>query len=144
MASAVFHMEQQLFSWQASLPPTLRLVEARDVLAAGGDPLGWKFRVILTLRYHNLRILAHRPILDRYLQRMDGTDQLAHEAATLSQIGHMSKSFCLGSAQAIIEIAGVCMDTHGQIGMPGFLGAWWFTLYYSGCKQQDKIVCGGS
>ncbi|KAH6692233.1 fungal-specific transcription factor domain-containing protein [Plectosphaerella plurivora] len=131
MASAVFHMEQQLFNWQSSLPSALQLVDAPDVLSAGGDTLGWKFRVILSLRYHNLRILAHRPILDRFLQRMDGTDQLAHEAATLSQIGHMSKTFCLSSAQAIIEITSVCMEKNGEVAMSGFLGAWWFTLYYT-------------
>lgn len=129
-------MEQQLFNWQSSLPSALRLVDASDVLTAGGDTLGWKFRVILSLRYHNLRILAHRPILDRFLQRMDGTDQLAHEAATLSQIGHMSKAFCLSSAQAIIEITSVCMEKNGEAAMSGFLGAWWFTLYYSECKTE--------
>ncbi|KAM5343695.1 hypothetical protein ACJ41O_012232 [Fusarium nematophilum] len=130
-ASAIFQIEQQLATWQASLPASLKLVERDHLLTVGEDTMAWKLRVILTLRYHNLRILSHRPILDRHLQMMDGTDHPRQESTTLQQIGQLSKVACLSSAQAVIGIVSTCTTIRGRDRPSVLLGAWWFTLYYT-------------
>lgn len=129
MASTIFQVEQQLVNWQLSLPSSVNLVEEEDLQGVEGNPLHRKFRVILSLRYYSTRILCHRPVLDRHLQLMnDGEDP---SGATLRQIGQLSKTACLRSARAIIEIVSTCTVLHDCDGALAYLGAWWFTLYYS-------------
>lgn len=130
LASAIHQAEQQLVSWQASLPASLKLISAEELAADSGMlSLEKKLRVILTLRYHNLRILAHRPVLDRYLQLLQGYIPDPHEASILWQISHRSKSSCFQSADAIVSV--VSTTTHSSSEHRNLLGAWWFTLYYS-------------
>ena len=133
VAAAIFRTEQQLVHWQTSMPASMKLVDKRDLFSATGDSLLWKFRVILTLRYHSLRILSHRPVLDRYLQAMVDPELAVREANTLQQIGQLSKTACISSAQVIIGIVSVCTTLCGSDGAIPYLGAWWFTLYYSKC-----------
>ncbi|KAJ9144077.1 Fungal specific transcription factor domain-containing protein [Pleurostoma richardsiae] len=128
IASSIIQIEQQLLNWQVTLPSPMKLVTQNDLLRDQDASLLRKFQVILTLRYHNLRILAHRPVLDRYLQHLDGSSLDSHEAATLWQIGHRSRSICLQSAETIINI--VSTTTSAGSRRSG-LGAWWFTLYYT-------------
>lgn len=131
VAAAIFRTEQQLVQWQASTPASMDLVDKGDLLSATGDSLLWKFRVILTIRYHSLRILSHRPVLDRYIRVMVDPELAVREATTLQQIGQLSKTACLSSAQAIIGIVSACTMLRGSDGVIPYLGAWWFTLYYS-------------
>lgn len=131
IASAVFKVEHELLSWQASLPTEMKLVEKKDTRTPEGDALHWKFRVILTLRYHSLRILTHRPILDRHMQLIDRAEEDADEAVTLRQIGQLSKVACLDSARTIAGIVSICTTIRDRHGISTYLGAWWFSLYYS-------------
>ncbi|KAH7020921.1 fungal-specific transcription factor domain-containing protein [Microdochium trichocladiopsis] len=129
-ASVILQTEQQLVSWRSSLPASLKLVNADELAADSGVlSLQKKLRVILTLRYHNLRILAHRPILDRYLELLQGSVLDPHEASVLWQISHRSKSSCFQSAEVIVNV--VSTTTHSSAEHRNLLGAWWFTLYYT-------------
>ncbi|KAL3475745.1 fungal-specific transcription factor domain-containing protein [Aspergillus californicus] len=129
IASSIIEIEQQLTAWQAALPQPLKLVDADDLQNIDDVTLLDRLQVILTLQFHNLCILAHRPILDRYLQRLDGSSVAAHEAGTLWQVGHRSKSICLQSSKTIISIVNAITTSSGP--RRGMLGAWWFTLYYT-------------
>lgn len=129
--SSIFQLEQRLCDWRVRLPTPISLVECETLSNSEGQALSLKFRVILTLRYHNLRVLAHRPVLDHYLQLLDKSGSNTHELATLSQMGQMSISSCLESSQAIITIVHTCINLGTQDGRRSLLGAWWFTLYFS-------------
>ncbi|KAK1579948.1 fungal-specific transcription factor domain-containing protein [Colletotrichum navitas] len=129
--SSVIHIGQKLGDWQASLPLSMQMVEPREVANPGAKPMLLKLRVILTLRHHNLQILLHRPILDRCLQALDGGTKSPQKAATLEQAWHLSKTVCLRSAEATIRLVEACKLANDAQPTFSFLGAWWFTLYFT-------------
>ncbi|KAK2035312.1 fungal-specific transcription factor domain-containing protein [Colletotrichum zoysiae] len=129
--STVIHIGQKLGDWQASLPLSMQLVEPSEVANSDIKPMLLKLRVILTLRHHNLQILSHRPILDRCLQALNRGAQSPQEAATLEQAWHLSKTACLRSAEGIIRLVEACKLANDVKPDFSFLGAWWFTLYFT-------------
>ncbi|KZL63353.1 fungal specific transcription factor domain-containing protein [Colletotrichum incanum] len=129
--STVINVGQKLADWQASLPLSLQLVEPSEVANSDSKLMLLKLRVILTLRHHNLQILSHRPILDRCLQALDRSTQSPQEAATLQQAWHLSKAMCLQSAEATIRLVEACKQAHDAQPTISFLGAWWFSLYFT-------------
>lgn len=129
-ASSTVQIEQQLLDWESSLTPPLKLVKVEELSQGGGPELPKRLRAILTLRYHNLRILAHRPILDRLLAvlGLSNKPDLRHDANMLWQFGARSKTICFQSAEAIIGIVDTATRSTGSQGE--LLGAWWFSLYF--------------
>lgn len=128
-ASQILQIEHQLLEWQASLPPLLSLTNPDEIRNDNDFCLARRFRVILTLRHHNVRLLAHRRIFDLYLDSIEkGRGHDAHESM-LIQIGERSKNSCLQTASELISIVNVI--THSPQPKCALLGAWWFTLYYS-------------
>ncbi|KAL4896204.1 fungal-specific transcription factor domain-containing protein [Aspergillus ambiguus] len=131
----VFSVEQHLFSWEKCLPDSLRLVSPASIREVIQEPtndfqsLSWKFRVILTLRYLNLRVLLHRPVLVRFIDACGGFQPDPQELKLLQQIGLNSMQICADSAMEIIDIVYevVQESERGQ----NLLGAWWFSLYYT-------------
>jgi hypothetical protein len=126
VASHVLQFEQKLLEWRSKLPVCLSLVQHEDVLNHHDTPIT-RFRVVLTLRYLNLRILVHRPMLQEYLAGIEKPDFQRH-SATLFQIGSSSLAACVHSAVEVVEIAStiICSDS----GLRPLLGAWWFCLFY--------------
>lgn len=134
VASSILQIEHQLLEWQASLSPLSSLVTHSELRNEDDISLERRFRVILTLRYHNVRILAHRRMLDLYLSSIERGGQGYHaEDSMLKQVGQRSKSICLQSASELIGIVNLLM--HSNEGKRGLLGAWWFTLYYGAFPQ---------
>lgn len=88
-----------------------------------------RFRLILTLRYHNVRILAHRRMLDLYLASIERGQSYDAEDSMLKQVGLRSKGICFQSASDLISIVNIL--EHSPDSKRSLLGAWWFTLYYS-------------
>lgn len=129
VASKVLQIEHQLLEWQAALPPLLSLTTPEEVRNSDEYSLGRRFRVILTLRYHNVRILAHRRMLDLYLASIERGQNYDAEDSMLRQVGERSKNICIQSASDLISI--VHTVTHAPEPKKGLLGAWWFTLYYT-------------
>jgi len=128
-ASSILQIDQGLLSWQTSLPCHMRLIHHNDLLEDDSLTLVRRLRVILTLRYHSLRVLAHRPILDRCLQLLADTSSARSDDAMLWQVGYRSKAIAFQSAESIIKI--VSTLTRSTTSQHGLLGAWWFSLYYS-------------
>jgi Fungal specific transcription factor domain/Fungal Zn(2)-Cys(6) binuclear cluster domain len=126
----LFSLEQQLAEWKGSLPPSLVLRESQDLSRFGGGelPAYERSRVVLTLRYHNVRILVHRLILVRFLD-MAGKDDLDEQQfASFQQIGFNSVQTCMHAASEIINSVREVVHSTGF--KRTLLGAWWFTLYY--------------
>lgn len=131
VASSILQIEHQLLEWQAALGPLSSLVTPAELRNDDDFSLEKRFRVILTLRYHNVRILAHRRMLDLYLASIERGQSYDAEDSMLKQVGQRSKSICLQSASDLISIVDIL--THSAEPKRGLLGAWWFTLYYSEC-----------
>lgn len=131
LASHVHQLEHKLLEWQSQLPPTLALISYQDLsqLQTHGTTVT-RFQVVLTMRYLNLRILVHRPLLQEYLSTLEGMDQ-DHQRrnAILCQIGSSSLATCVQSAVSIIEIVSIIICSDGTY--RHLLGAWWFCLFYS-------------
>jgi hypothetical protein len=126
--SELFKMEQQLVDWERSLPTSLYLRKPQGIPPDNSDS-SEKFRIVLTLRYHNLRILLHRSMLIRFLDIIGEKDFKNPEVAVLQQIGANSVHICVQSSMDIITIISTIVKS-GEA-RRGMLGAWWFTLYYS-------------
>lgn len=129
-------MEQNLFTWERSLAQPLQLVSMSSLdempqqqLPTDSQYFSLKFRVILTLRYLNLRVLLHRPVLVKFIIASRSSDRDSQDLKLLQQIGMNSMQICTESAMDIIDLV------HRLVSEPGWkhslLGAWWFSLYYS-------------
>ena len=133
--SQLFGMQHQLSEWERLLPPSLDLrnvntfIHHPDLAESIPSPLD-RFRVILKLRYYNLRILLHRPILVMFLDMLGkGPDHPTHQEATLlQQIGSNSIQICVQSSRDIVAIIRANVM---EVDNRSRLGAWWFSLYYT-------------
>lgn len=129
VASSILQIEHQLLEWQATLGPLSGLVTPDELRNDDDVSPERRFRVILTLRYHNVRILAHRRMLDLYLASVERGQVYDAEDSMLKQVGQRSKGICFQSASDLISIVHTLLHSHEP--KKGLLGAWWFTLYYS-------------
>ena len=147
----VFKLENDLAQWQReSCTPVLvtandlpgAIIEAEaTTFATPGDeeseliPPSWwpvyelRLRVIITLRYNNLRILLHRPVLTSLLTRAGKDETGMDDVSITRQVGSSSVQICTRSAKEVIGI--VCALVRSKGPARGLLGAWWFSLYYS-------------
>lgn len=120
--------EQRLLQWRGSLSAPL------FVIASGAPPSSnttgpeRKLCTILTLRYLNVHLLLHRPVLVKFFDYHNRVGGLEGEDVWLFQIGTTSLARCHESATKIIAIVHSVLTTPERQGM---FGAWWFTLYYS-------------
>ena len=138
LASHVLQIEHQLSEAQRTFPAYLGLVRPADLVQGPSSPPDTmlKFRVVYTMRYYNLRILTHRPLLHRYLALLgccQGED--ARQAGPLGQVGMNSLRICVQSARSIVELMEVLTSSATKV--RDLLGAWWFSLLYSKSTQWD-------
>jgi hypothetical protein len=136
--SLVLEGERLLDEWKQQLLPLLYLrvsevpfdskkLEKMDV----NDQILERFNVVLSLRFHNLRILLHRPLLEKYLDAYSG--KKAHTESPgnkiLQQVGINSVRTCVDSAKIIISIVHTVVSSTGWC--RDLLGAWNYSLFYS-------------
>ncbi len=125
----VFKLEQELSDWEHSLVQPLCLRTPSLLLLDQDSALDERFRVILTLRYLNLQILLHRPFLSRCL---DLRGKTSSENQTVRSVDQLAANFidtCVRSSEDIISIVHSIVSAKPSVEL---LGAWWFSLYYSG------------
>ncbi|GME37368.1 putative C6 transcription factor protein [Neofusicoccum parvum] len=119
----VYALETQLQDWKAGLP--------LDLHDSGPPPpspslIRSRARTVLGLRFHNLRILVHRPVLTEVLDVVAAGGEDAPCNPLLRQVGAYNLSCCLESAmETVAAVRGALRGGRER------LGAWWFTLYYS-------------
>ena len=118
--SRLFGMEQQLVEWERLLPSTLTLRQSGEFLASTqiSDPSSLaleRFRTILTLRHHNVRVLLHRPILVKFLditgRKSPETD--IQEVNLMQQIGNNSVQICVQASMNIIKVVSTIVASNG-------------------------------
>jgi hypothetical protein len=125
-ASGEFRKSLRL--WSSGLPPCLRLFESNAEALQENNQAN-RLRVILTLRYHNINILVHRPLLGSTIRHLFGGDQMSVGNPTyLVQLAMGEAHECIQSAQSTIELAYniISVDQTGG----NNLGMGYYTLYY--------------
>lgn len=126
VVSCLFKLEQQVMDWERALPASMALWKSQGIPSEEDDSV--KYRIILTLRYHNLHILIHRLVVVRFLDICGKFDRDEQELELLKQIGSNSLQICIRSSLEIISIVNMVVHLTGVC--RGYLGAWWFSLYY--------------
>jgi len=125
---ASMEFRKTLRIWAASLPPCLALCEPQSEILAQYTPVN-RLRVILTLRYHNLNILIHRPLLSTTIGHLFKTNsETANEPSYFVQLAMAEAQECIKSAESTIEIAYAILTAGPTV--KNNLGVWYFSLYY--------------
>lgn len=131
VASQLLKFEQKFLLWEHTLPTTISLLDTNFLSPEHGDKETLRYRFILTMRFLNVRILAHRPLLSRYLELLGTSKPDPQQFIVLRQVGGNSLRICAQSALMIVALMKAVLT---PIDAPRhLLGAWWFSLYYSKC-----------
>lgn len=138
LASHLIKFEQKLLAWQRTLPATLLLVQLDDLRSTTVCQANLRLRFILTVRYLNLRILTHRPVLCKYLDILGRPRPELEQLDTLRRIGASSIHICAESALDIISMMHEVLTATNP--PRHLLGAWWFTLYYSKSNLLQLVL----
>lgn len=103
-----------------------------------------RFNIVLSLRYHNLRILLHRPILEKYLDAHGESniinDSFGPQRNMVQQIGISSIQTCVESAIIIISAVHTVVLANGW--RRDLLGAWNYSLFYSKLPSALSFLVG--
>ena len=133
----IFKIEHEVGQWERDLPPILQL--RKGIVTSPTTPMGdqdlhiRKFSTILTLRYLNLRILLHRPVLVIFLDNCNTPNVDTQNPMLLQQVAGNMISMCIQSSMDIIAIVHEALCVHEP--QYKLLGAWWFSLYYSKSRE---------
>lgn len=136
-------LRRALQGWAASLPLHMRICEHTGSRVLHHNTPGNHLRVILTLRYYNLGILIHKPLLSATLRHvflspssLSSSSSSADPTATSSgspppylvQLTMAEAHECTRAAHVTIELvhAVITEDATGR----NNLGQWFYTLYY--------------
>uniref|UniRef100_A0A0B7KNK2 Zn(2)-C6 fungal-type domain-containing protein n=1 Tax=Bionectria ochroleuca TaxID=29856 RepID=A0A0B7KNK2_BIOOC len=126
MITQIFLIQHELNEWQDSLGPGLSLVTPENMLNVdSSNPIGERYRFVLTMRYLHAQLLLYRPVLTKLLSTDFDSSQ---SQQSISQMQLNLSDSCTDYARKIIYIVHSVL-TRPDLGKH-FLGAWWFTLYY--------------
>lgn len=127
--------ETQLNEWKNQILPSLNLRVCDTPLCSqdlskleAKDKIKERFIFVLSLRFHNLHILLHRPILEKWLDVHGGAVDDA-ETNMMQQVCISSIENCVDSAMIIISIVHTVVLSSGW--RRDLLGAWNYSLFYS-------------
>jgi hypothetical protein len=127
--SRIANCEQELHNWVEGLPSPFRMDKTNTDEDAGyATDISMNMVTLLRLRYHGIRNLIHRPVLERFLSLLgDSTDPLRTQANdfnhTVISCQH-SLHICATSSAEIMALAN--SFKHGKV-VPGM---WWTSLYF--------------
>ena len=132
----LFGLEQELIYWEQTLHPDLKMISSEQLAITSSLPRttldhqsDQQLQTILTLRFLNIRLLLHRPVLVKFLDSRSASQRDVHEIQMLRQIGVHSIQVCMHSATEIISIVHAIVTATGSTRTS--VGAWWYTLYFS-------------
>lgn len=136
--------EEQLSEWQSSLTPLEMFVYSAPLSPQDLQKMQVENKIlerfinVLSVRYHNLRILLHRPMLERFLDACgsSGSSQNATgDRGMVQHFGISSIETCVNSSMAVISIVHTVVMSEGW--RRDLLGAWNYSLFYS--KARGRI-----
>lgn len=128
--------ERQLEEWRFRVVPPLGIKLWHEPVLADNlsqmDPsstISHRFGIVLSVRYHNLRILLYRKFLEYFLDNFGENECHPSGNSLLQQMGFTGIQNCIESAQSIISTVNTITLAGGW--HRALLGAWNYTLYYS-------------
>jgi hypothetical protein len=131
LAQNILEIDASLEQWKAALPNCLSYdshvhpTEQRYATSPYRGGPG-RLQVMLRLRYLNVKILVHRPVLRVYLLKLPfGSSNSNTGKAYASMLGKPSLKVLARCAMELIDLV------DRSSGPSKLLGAWWFALYYS-------------
>jgi hypothetical protein len=147
--SHILDGQRQLNKWRTELVPSLGLhiweglVTPEDVEELiTGSVVHHRFNIVLSVRYHNLRILLHRPRLESFLEAFwRPSDMSTEDRRIMLPLDLASVQNCVESSTAIISMVHSITTSgaqHRQV-----LGAWNYSLYYSELGYMRSHVLVG-
>lgn len=131
-------MRQELRQWASTLPSSFNICPTNSPVFTKQSELN-RLRTILTLRYHNVSMLIHRPLLCatlKYLSRHSGS---GNEALPYTvQLAMAEAHECVLSAEITIDIVHSVLVTDAT--GDNNLGVWFFTLYYGEQAEERNMI----
>ncbi|KAJ5663727.1 transcriptional regulatory protein GAL4 [Penicillium longicatenatum] len=128
--------ERQLEEWRFSIVPSLGIrlwhepLLAEDLVHLDSEStIRHRFGIVLSVRYHNLRILLYRKFLECFLDTYSADDLASQETNLVHQMGFTGVQNCIESAKSIISTVHTITSSGGW--HRGLLGAWNYSLYYT-------------
>lgn len=145
LTSAIDEGNRQLNQWLCEVVPSLGLRVLQSPLTAtdiaiikSENVVTERFHIVLSMRFHNLRILLHRQSLERFLNKEKKNYWHSMNAETgrklQQQVEIDNISNCVESAIIIISTVHTIVTAEGW--RRNLLGAWNYSLYYS-----KSLVC---
>jgi hypothetical protein len=123
-----------LSNWKENLPPDKTIVSGTEIDALHSESSDQRFRVILTLRYHDTRTLLHRPVILRLLAAdVTANDAIDPQLRLLRSFSSTSIELSLESA---VESINILSRTSSR---QGLLPPWWISIYY-GKPQLRRLT----
>ena len=155
LISLVLKGEEQLGGWQSSLSAIQMSVYSAPLRPQDLEKMELdnkileRFIIVLSVRYHNLRILLHRPMLEKFLDACgcpssssgasNGNTVAGGGAAAqkgsggdrgmMQHLGISSIETCVHSATVVISMIWTVVMSDGW--RRDLLGAWNYSLFYS-------------
>lgn len=137
--------ERQLEEWRYVTVPSLGMKLWHEPLLAADlaqldleSTIRHRFGIVLSVRYHNLRILLYRKFLEGFLDAYHAEDSVSQENKLAQQMGLTGVQNCVESAKSIISTVHTITSSGGW--HRGLLGAWNYSLYYSKCTRIHHRV----
>lgn len=141
--------ERQLEEWRFQVVPALGIRLWHEPLLANDlaqmdqeSTIRHRFGIVLSVRYHNLRILLYRRFLESYLDAPAADDIVPQENKLIQQMGFTGVQNCIESARSIISTVHTITSSSGW--HRGLLGAWNYSLYYSMCGDILRHITAGT
>ncbi|KAH7356200.1 fungal-specific transcription factor domain-containing protein [Pyrenochaeta sp. MPI-SDFR-AT-0127] len=124
--SKVLDVEQNLSTWVHELPPSLLPITALELepLLGYDESTAFRFRLILTLRYLNVRMLLHRSVLFRLLEARTAISTALDQGFML-KASYGSIETCVNTAVETLAI--ISQTTQRQHIIP----IWWYSIYFT-------------
>ncbi|KAJ5677468.1 transcriptional regulatory protein GAL4 [Penicillium maclennaniae] len=134
--SQILDGERQLEEWRFQIVPALGIRLWHEPLLADDlaqmdheSTIRHRFGIVLSVRYHNLRILLYRKFLEGYLDSYGINESTSQDNKLIQQMGFTGVQNCIESAQSIISTVHTITSSTGW--RRGLLGAWNYSLYYT-------------
>ncbi|CAM1508662.1 Fc.00g055100.m01.CDS01 [Cosmosporella sp. VM-42] len=137
--SLVFKGEEQLEEWKSQLGPLQMCVYDAPLTPLELEKMELENKIterfvnVLSVRYHNLQILLHRPILEKFLEGCGCPNFTSSKAEAkrgkVQRLGISSVETCVNSAIIVISIVHTIVISDGW--RRDLLGAWNYSLFYT-------------
>ncbi len=121
----ILSFEQALNAWRSQLPAELEVRSTDGIIQClNTSSLFSELSTVITLRYLMTRLLLHRPVVARFLDRKN--EQGGFEISEILELfGEPSLKLGVRSASEMIDIV-FALSEHPHL----MLTTWWFSIYY--------------